>query len=68
MSALLHQLFTSPMALVHVVNYIYNTTVPNITYYDQNTNERVIGTEEITGPGQITITLASPRALLISVQ
>lgn len=65
---LLHQLFNSPLGLVHVVNHNRNTTAPNLAYYDQATNKRIIADEDITGPNQVVITLFVPRALYISVQ
>lgn len=65
---LLHELFVSPIATVHIINHNRNTTAPNLSYFDQATNQRIFGTEEITGPNQVTITLFVPRALIVSVQ
>lgn len=65
---LLHQLFVSPLSLTHIVDHNRNTTAPNLAYYDQITNQRIFGTEEIISPNQVTITLCVPRALYISVQ
>lgn len=65
--SLSHDFISSPMSMVHVINHSRNTLAPNVVYYDQTTGIRVSGTEQVTSPNQVIITLFTLRALYVSV-